>query len=432
MPTPTEALLVSVYIGEDARIHGRPVYMALLELLRDKGAIGVTVVRGVAGIDTKSRIHSAGVVSLAAELPMKIEWVDTPERVDAVLPEVKQLVGEGLITVQEVTLIKRPALAKADVLNKRVASVMSADVVSVETDTRLADAVSLLLREGHKSLPVVDRDHRVVGIVTDGDMLRNTSLPIRLGLHGELTPDQVRSDIAELQSQARLVGEIMTMPVVTVPESSTIRQAGARMVKHDLKRLPVVDEGGCLVGIISRVDVLRAMHAVEEPTETRDQGVLGNTIADLMNVDAPKVTEDADLEEIVQALERSRQQRVVVVDAAGRVIGLITDGDLLRRSMYGKHPSLRRRLRGLITGIPAAPFDLPAGNEIAKDLMTAPAVTIGVDDSLSEALSLMLGHQLKRLPVVDGDRKLVGVLGRSSVLRGLMHEDVPRKDTSSL
>ena len=124
------------------------------------------------------------------------------------------------------------------------------------------------------------------------------------------------------------------------------------------------------------------------------------------------LTPDADLEEIVQALEQGRQQRVVVVDNEHRVAGLITDGDLLRRSMYGRDPSLRHRLRGLITGVQPDPFDLPTGNETAAELMTTPAITIGVDRSLSDALGLMLLHELKRLPVVDGEGKLVGVLGQ--------------------
>lgn len=430
MPAAREAQLVSIYVGEDARVGGKPVFMAVLELLHEKGAVGASAVRGVAGFGAHSRIHSAGVVALSVDLPVKIEWVDTPERVEAILPGVKQLVTDGLITVQEVTVVKRRLLAKAEVLNRRVSSVMSEDVVSVSTDTPLSDAVSLLLRKGYRSLPVVDDDAQVVGIVTDGDLLRNTSLPIRLGLQPVLTHEQVQSDIGELQSEGRLVGEIMTMPVVTVHASDTVRRAGAVMVENDLKRLPVVDAGEHLVGIISRVDILRAMSAVDEPIAERGPCAQGTTIEELVNREAPCVRPDADLEEIVRALEQGRQQRVVVINRANQAIGIITDGDLLRRSMYGKHPSLVQRLRGLVAGEPAAPFDLPTGHESAADLMTTPVIKIALEASLSDALSLMLTHELKRLPVVDRESRLVGVLGRASVLRALMQESSGEADGS--
>jgi len=148
----------------------------------------------------------------------------------------------------------------------------------------------------------------------------------------------------------------------------------------------------------------------------------GHTVAEQMNGDAPWVLPQAGLEEIVQALEHGRQQRVVVVNDGKQVIGMITDGDLLRRSMYGKNPRLMERLRGLVTGTRVEPFSLPEGNETAADLMTTPAVTVVVNAALSEALRIMLVHRLKRLPVVDSDRRLLGVLGRASVLRGLMDE----------
>ncbi len=262
MPATGEAKLVSIYVGEDARVHGKPAFTAVLELLRAKGVLNATVVRSVAGIDSHGRVHSAGVVSLSVGLPVKIEWVDTAERVEALLPALKPLVNDGLITVQDVTVVKRSIPVKADVLNRAVSSLMNADVAAVEPATPLADAVTLLLRKGYRSLPVVDADRRVVGIVTDGDLLRNTSLPIRLGLQPALTTEQVQSDIAELQASGRTVGEIMTMPVVTVADTSSMRHAGAAMVENDLKRLPVVDANDCLAGIISRVDILRAMSSV--------------------------------------------------------------------------------------------------------------------------------------------------------------------------
>lgn len=422
MPHEENAQLVTIYLSEEAKRHGKPAYMAILEMLRHEGAAGATVTRGLAGFGAQSRIHAAGIEALSMDLPLRIEWVDSLVQVQRLLPAVKRMVDEGMITVHEVTVVHLVAGRHANVLERPVAEIMQRDVVTMSPDSRLSEAVSLLVRRGLRSLPVVDDGGRVMGIVTDGDLLRNTSLPIRLGLQPILTREQIQSDIRELQAQGRTVGEIMTMPVITVRSADTLRSAGTLMVEHDLKRLPVVDRAGHLVGIVSRVDILREMSADVALAAAHETLPAGHTVAELMNPQAPSVSPRASLEEIVEALERGRQQRAVVVNESGQVIGMITDGDLLRRSMYGKNPNLRQRLRGLITGKSVEPFDLPEGKETAADLMTTPAVTVALDAPLSEALRIMLMHKLKRLPVVDGERHLLGVLGRSSVLRGLMDD----------
>ncbi len=415
--------LVSIYISENARIHSRSAYLAILEYLRDEGATNVIAIRGIAGIDSKSQIHAAGVMTLSVDLPVKVEWTDSADRVQALLPGVLQLIGDGLVTMQDVRIVKRAVAVREDVLNRGVKAIMTRDVASVSPQMPLADVVSLLLEGGYHSVPVVDDGLGVVGIVTNGDLLRNTSLPVRLGLQPTLTDEQVKSDFHELQAGNRQVGEIMSMPVVTISEDSTVRQAGAVMVEQDLKRLPVLDKQHKLVGIVSRVDIMAAISSAEAVSPDVYAAPHGDTIAKLMNPNAPTIHGDADLEQILHALEQSRQQRAVVVDSDRHVLGVITDGDLLRRSMYGKHPSLRQRLRGLITGASSAPFVLPSGNECAAELMTSPPITVQLDASLGDALGLMLTHHLKRLPVVDAEGVLVGVLGRASILRGLMDDD---------
>jgi CBS domain-containing protein len=146
----------------------------------------------------------------------------------------------------------------------------------------------------------------------------------------------------------------------------------------------------------------------------------GVSIAELMNTDVPTVLADARLEEIVRALESSYQRRVVVVDDQRRVLGIITDGDLLRRSRYAEDPGLLRRLRNLVTRHKEQMVTLPYAGETAGQLMTLPVITIALDTPLSEVLSLMLRYQIKRLPVVDTEGCLQGLLGRNSLLNGLI------------
>ncbi len=133
---------------------------------------------------------------------------------------------------------------------------------------------------------------------------------------------------------------------------------------------------------------------------------------------APVIT---NLEQVLQALERSRRRRVVVVDEQQRVLGIITDGDLLRRSRAELRPGLLNRLRRALVGQPTdKPVALPDGTETAVTLMTHPVTTISPTAAPADALRLMVQQGVKRLPVVDENGRLVGLLGRASLLRGLL------------
>ncbi len=133
--------------------------------------------------------------------------------------------------------------------------------------------------------------------------------------------------------------------------------------------------------------------------------------------DVTAIRPDTPLEKILQVLESNSYRRVVVADEDDQVLGIITDGDLLRRSQNSDNPGLVARIRNLVTGKrPKTP--LLASEETAANLMTTPVITITIDTSITEALRLMLHHKIKRLPVVDESGKLVGLLGRGNLLRG--------------
>jgi hypothetical protein len=101
-----EARRVSVYIGEADRHDGRPLHEAIVELLRREGCAGATVLRGIEGFGRASRIHSASILRLSQDLPVIIEWIDMPERVDRVLPLLEAAVQGGLVVVEDVRVVK--------------------------------------------------------------------------------------------------------------------------------------------------------------------------------------------------------------------------------------------------------------------------------------------------------------------------------------
>lgn len=98
-------LLARIYIGESDTWHGRPLYEAIVHLLRDRGLAGATVLRGIEGFGAKHHLHTTRILSLTTDLPVLIEVVDQEERVRAVLPEIDAMVADGLITLEHVEVI---------------------------------------------------------------------------------------------------------------------------------------------------------------------------------------------------------------------------------------------------------------------------------------------------------------------------------------
>ncbi|WP_297487792.1 DUF190 domain-containing protein [Thermococcus sp.] len=98
-------LRLRVYIGENDRWNGRPLYKAILEKLRAMGMAGATVYRGIAGFGKKSRLHSADIMRLSADLPIIVEVVDKGYRIEKAICEIKPMIKDGLITVEPTIVV---------------------------------------------------------------------------------------------------------------------------------------------------------------------------------------------------------------------------------------------------------------------------------------------------------------------------------------
>ena len=98
-------LLARIYVGESDTWHGRPLYEAIVHLLRDRGLAGATVIHGIEGFGAKQHLHTTRILSLSTDLPVLIEVVDQEDRLRAVLPELEAMVSDGLITLERVEVI---------------------------------------------------------------------------------------------------------------------------------------------------------------------------------------------------------------------------------------------------------------------------------------------------------------------------------------
>lgn len=105
MKLPSEAYLLRIFIGESDRADGRPLHEAIVTAARKRGLAGATVLRGYLGFGANSRIHTAKVLRLSEDLPIVVEIVDAQEKIEAFLPELDAMIGEGLVTLEKVRVI---------------------------------------------------------------------------------------------------------------------------------------------------------------------------------------------------------------------------------------------------------------------------------------------------------------------------------------
>lgn len=104
-----QGLLLRVFIGENDRWKGKPLYEALMLEARERGLAGVTITRGIAGFGAHSRLHTAKVLRLSEDLPIVIEIVDREDRIREFLPTCDAMIGEGLVTLEKVEILKYAA-----------------------------------------------------------------------------------------------------------------------------------------------------------------------------------------------------------------------------------------------------------------------------------------------------------------------------------
>jgi hypothetical protein len=98
-------LLLRIYLGESDQWHGKPLYQAIVERLRERGLAGTTVLRGIEGFGAKQHVHTTRILSLSEDLPVLIEAVDIEEKIRAIIPEIDEMLGDGLMTLEKVEVI---------------------------------------------------------------------------------------------------------------------------------------------------------------------------------------------------------------------------------------------------------------------------------------------------------------------------------------
>ena len=200
----------------------------------------------------------------------------------------------------------------------KAADIMTADVVTVTPETPVPQIVKLLLARGISGVPVVDADGKVIGVVSEGDLLRRAELGTQKRRGSWLTFFTGTATLAEdyVRAHGELAQDIMTRDVASVPPSAPISDIADMMEERRVKRVPVID-GDNLVGIVSRSNLLRAFASMgpqEAAAPSDDQAIRTALIKELSG----------------QAWTRRSDNSVVVSDGVVHLWGLVMTRDELR------------------------------------------------------------------------------------------------------
>ncbi len=147
----------------------------------------------------------------------------------------------------------------------RARDVMVKNVITVKEHDTLQEVAKILVDKKISGVPVIDDNNRVVGIITEGDLIyqgKKFHVPAVIEILGGVfyfeDPRKIEKDLRKMVGVK--AGDVMTSEIITVEENTSIEEIATIMVKKSINRVPVTDETGMLVGIITRQDLIRTIH----------------------------------------------------------------------------------------------------------------------------------------------------------------------------
>jgi PII-like signaling protein len=127
-----KAVKVSIYLSEGSTYHGAATHSSILDFLFFRGVSGATVLKGIAGFGADHHLHSSNLVEVSDHLPLKIEFIETREKVDELLGKLEDMAGSGMIEVQETTVAK-----PAEISNSKLKTTSASAHVKIEGKAQL-------------------------------------------------------------------------------------------------------------------------------------------------------------------------------------------------------------------------------------------------------------------------------------------------------
>lgn len=411
----TGYMAVKIYTNERAKFEGKELAPAIVAYIRSlKLAARCVVMRGIEGCYENGEVVTSRITDLSYDMPLIIDILIPSAEADAVIHKLESMVTDGIVSMAsvEVTSFRTPAsLLPPHLLVK---DIMTAHPIEGRPDFPLRVAVDLLLDNQLKSLPIIDVDGSVLGIVTQCDLMKRAGMPSRLGLLRLLPGGETEAWRNSLDG--RTVSDIMTKKPQVIQGDRKAAEAIHLMVRSRLKRLPVVDSSGKLIGIVSRIDVLKALAPKNGASSSPGPGgsiperprfVRDVTLRDRLAI--PSATK---LREAIDLLAHDEAQRAAVVDDEGKLLGIITDSMLVDAIDKASSAFF------LIRGLKARKAEMTR----VGDIMKRDIVSVSENSPIDDAIRFMIEKGLKRIPVVDAEGRFTGMIRRDSVLIALSRQ----------
>jgi CBS domain-containing protein len=417
-----EYRIIDIFTSEEARWNKKPLSDAIVQYVATlKIAARCIVTRGTDGCYEGGEIATRKLEVLSYNMPVYIRIIVPTSEYECVISDVEKMVQDGIISYRDLNVVAHRTMSRIIPAQIRVKDAMTLHPKTVSPATRLSEVAQLLLSSNFTGIPVVDEGLFPVGIITQGDLIYRGGMPLRLGLLAASSEEKKTAVLKSLNE--KLAKEIMSQPVVTVLEDKLLTESVELMLRKKLKRLPVVNSSGRIVGILSRMDLFRIIMR-ETPdwkafkAQDIEVGAL-HFVSDIMRTDTHAVLPRTSLDEVMQLIHANDLERVAVVDEKGLFLGLISDRDLLARLLpltAGIWDFLISKLPFTERGRRYRKVEEQLQAKAAFEIMDTRAVTIREDASVDEAIGLMYKQGLKRLPVIDSEGKFKGMISRESLL----------------
>ncbi len=417
MTSPDHVQRVRIYLSRDDKWEGRPLYLAVMDRLRSAGATGATAIQGLAGFGPGQRIRAGTVERIDQRPPVVVEWIDRSDRVGRLLPLLDDMLGQSLITLEDVPIYR--AIMRANgpfAADRTVGDTMRAPAPSAPVDAPLSAALALLIEHQIAALPIVGADGTLVGLLTEQDLAWRAGLHLPSHLLGLLEPAE--RDAILIPLLGRSVREVMSVEPRSVSLGTSLPQALVTMIEWGYAQVPVVDRSGHLVGIIGQDDVLRA--AVEQVPA--DEGVINSaepptTVSLVMQTHTPQLPLGRPLTVALDQLLAAPTRRIFITNATGHLHGIIDLAGVLS-ALTGEE---RAALIAALQRPQPAPLAISPGRPLDA-LVSLDPPTLAPDLPINCAARRLLELATDSMPVVNADGQLLGIIARGGLIRALLQQ----------
>ncbi len=256
----------------------------------------------------------------------------------------------------------------------KVEEIMTKNVITIDKDRNIVDALRLMLKHNISRLPVTE-NKKLVGIITERDIAIKLCKP-----YGHISTSHI------------YVSSLMTKNVITIEKDASVEEAARVMIEKNISGLPVVDNNGDLVGIITKTDMLKICRKSRRK------------VKEIMTRDVVLVSPYTRVIHLRRLLIEKDISRVIVTDR-GKIVGIVTERDVaealgtFRKIVEHYHQDERIK------------------HFYAEQIMTADPITINQNDTIANACKLMLDNRISGLPVIDDEKRLVGIVTKTDVTR---------------